>query len=136
MRDAALDGDAIRVFLHLMAVSVWLGGQIVVGGIVPAVRKNNPEVLGVIAKAFGRVAWPAFGVAVFTGVWNLISVDGNETTSGWSALLGIKMLLVVITGIAAWVHQNTNKASIRGAGAAVALLASIVAVMFGVMLSA
>ncbi len=136
MRDAALDMDAVRMFLHIVSVSVWLGGQIVVGGIVPVLRKENPEALGAVARGFGRVAWPFFGVAVITGVWNMVSVDSATTTSGWSALLGIKMLLVAIAGAGAWVHQTTSKASIRGASAGVALLMSIVAALFGVMLSA
>ena len=136
MREATLDVEALRVFLHVVAVSVWLGGQIVVGGIVPVVRRTQPEALSAIAKGFGRVAWPFFGVAVITGIWNMVSIDGDETTSGWSAILGIKILLVAVAGAAVWIHQNTTKVSIRGAGAAVALLASIAAMLFGVMLSA
>jgi putative copper export protein len=137
MRDASLDGEAIRIFLHVISVSVWLGGQIVVGAIVPMVRRSaHPDVLGLIAKGFGRIAWPFFGIAVFTGIWNMIAVDGDETTSGWSALLGFKMLLVVVAGLSAWVHQNTSKPAVRGIGAAIALLASLVAALFGVMLSA
>ena len=136
MRDAALDLDALRVFVHLVAVSVWLGGQIVVGGIVPMLRRSHPDALPAVASGFGRVAWPFFAIAVFTGVWNMMAVDGDETTSGWSAVLGIKILLVVVAGAAAWLHQNTSKASIRGAGAAVALLASIVAALMGAMLAA
>ena len=108
MRDAALDGDALRVFLHVIAVSVWLGGQIVVGGIVPMVRRSNPEALNTIAKGFGRVAWPFFGLAVFTGIWNMMSVDGDETTGSWNAVLGVKMLVVVAAGALAWLHQNTS----------------------------
>ena len=136
MREATLDIEALRVFLHVVAVSVWLGGQIVVGGIVPVVRRHSPEALPIIAKAFGRVAWPFFGIAVFTGIWNMIAVDSDETTSGWSALLGIKMLIVVIAGGLAWLHQNTSKASIRGASAGIGLICSIAAALMGVMLSA
>jgi putative copper export protein len=135
VRDASLDAEAIRVFLHVFAVSVWLGGQIVVGGIMPGVHKAAPDAMNVIAKGFGRVAWPAFGIAVFTGVWNMVSVDSADTTSGWSALLGIKMLLVVIAGIGAWLHQVSSKPAIKGMSAGLALVASIVAALFGVMLS-
>ena len=55
--------DSLRIFLHVIAASVWVGGQIVLGGLVPQVRRTNPEALRTIARAFGRVAWPAFGVA-------------------------------------------------------------------------
>ncbi len=136
MRNASLDGDAIRIYLHLIAVAVWIGGQIVVAGIVPALRRSHPDALATVAKAFGRVAWPAFVVAVFTGVWNMVTVDSDVTTSGWSAVLGIKILLVVLTGGATWIHQNTTKASVRGASAALGLLLSLVVALMGVMLSA
>jgi len=136
MRNASLDGDAIRIYLHLVAVAVWIGGQIVVGGIVPALRRSHPDALGAVAKAFGQVAWPAFVIAIFTGVWNMMAVDGDATTTGWSAVLGIKILLVVLTGAATWVHQSTSKASIRGASAALGLLLSLVVALMGVMLSA
>jgi putative copper export protein len=135
MRDAALDGEAIRIFLHVVAVAVWVGGQIVLGAIVPALRRSNPDVLPNIAKAFSRVAWPAFAIAVFTGVWNMISVDSAATTDGWSAVLGIKMLLVVLSGVGAYVHQSASKPAIRGASAGIGLLMSLAAVLLGVMLS-
>ena len=135
MRDAALDGEAIRIFVHVVAVAVWVGGQIVLGAIVPALRRSNPDVLPNIAKAFSRVAWPAFGIAVFTGVWNMISVDSADTSDGWSAVLGIKMLLVVLSGVGAYVHQSASKPAIRGASAGIGLLMSLAAVLLGVMLS-
>ena len=47
--------DSLRIFLHILAASVWVGGQIVLGGLVPSVRKSNPEALKPIANAFGRV---------------------------------------------------------------------------------
>jgi len=129
------DADAIRVFIHIIAMSVWVGGQIVVGGLVPLVRRQSPDALQAIAKGFGRVGWPAFGIAVFTGIWNMVSVDSDTTSDGWSAVLGIKILLVVLTGLAAWLHQTTKRAAIRGASAGIGLLLSLVVVMLGVLLS-
>lgn len=39
MRDFSIDTDTIRVFFHLLGVAVWVGGQIVVGFLIPALRK-------------------------------------------------------------------------------------------------
>ena len=133
MRDVTFDSETLRVLLHVLAVCVWVGGHIVVGAIVPALRRTHPEALPGIAKAFGRIAWPFFGIAVITGIWNMVSLPG--TSSSWNALLGIKMLLVALSGACAWLHQSTDKASIRGASAGVALLASLAALVMGVMLS-
>jgi len=61
--------DSARIFLHLMAVAVWVGGQIVLAGIVPQVRRVAPDAMKAIAQGFARIAWPAFLVIVFTGMW-------------------------------------------------------------------
>ena len=67
--------DSLRVFLHLLAVAVWVGGQIVLAGIVPKVRQVAPQSMTVIANQFARLAWPAMVVIVFTGAWGLSSVN-------------------------------------------------------------
>lgn len=133
MKDITFDAQTIRVVLHILAVCVWVGGQIVVGAIVPVLKRSNPDAVPNVAKAFGRIGWPFFGLAVFTGIWNMVSLPG--TSASWNALLGIKMLLVAVSGATAWLHQSTDKASIRGASAGVAFLTSLAALVMGVMLS-
>lgn len=135
MRNARIDGEDFWIILHVLSVSVWLGGQIVMGAIVPMVRKTNPEALSAISRGFARVAWPFFGLAVFTGIWNLTSIDSSSTTIGWQALLGIKMLFVLFAGGAALLHQNTRKPAVAAVSAIIALGASLVALSMGVALS-
>ena len=77
MRDVSFDVETVRVLLHVVAICVWVGGQIVVGALVPALRRSHPEALPSIAKAFGRIAWPFFGLAVFTGIWNMVSLPST-----------------------------------------------------------
>jgi len=133
VKDITFDAQTIRVVLHILAVCVWVGGQIVVGAIVAVLKRSNPDAVPNVAKAFGRIGWPFFGLAVFTGIWNMVSLPG--TSASWNALLGIKMLLVAVSGATAWLHQSTDKASIRGASAGVAFLTSLAALVMGVMLS-
>jgi len=133
VKDITFDAQTIRVVLHILAVCVWVGGQIVVGAIVPVLKRSNPDAVPNVAKAFGRIGWPFFGLAVFTGIWNMVSLPG--TSASWNALLGIKMLLVAVSGATAGLHQSTDKASIRGASAGVAFLTSLAALVMGVMLS-
>jgi hypothetical protein len=106
------------------------------GAIVPMVKKTNPEALSAISRGFARIAWPFFGLAVFTGIWNLTAIDSSATTIGWQALLGAKMLFVLLAGGAALIHQNTSKPAVSAAGAVIALGASLVALSMGVALSA
>ena len=135
VREVAFDLDTVRIVLHVLAVTVWIGGQIVVGAVVPVVSRAYPGSGKVAAKAFSRVAWPAFGIAVATGLWSMLSIPSEETSSGWAMLLGIKMLLVLISGVGALVHQNAgDNAAKRGISAGVSLLFGLTALLFGVML--
>lgn len=135
MRDINFGADEIRTILHLLAVSVWLGGQILMMGLVPVLRKLGGDAPRAAAGAFATVAWPAFVLAVVTGIWNIFAVDLANVSSGYNAVFGIKMLLVVATGFAAFVHQRTDKASIRGMTGALGFIAALGAVVIGVLMS-
>ena len=128
--------DSLRNFLHILAVAVWVGGQIVLGGLVPRVRKSNPEALKTIANAFGRVAWPAFGVAVVTGMWAILDIDVSAMDSSYHVTLGVKIVVVMLAGFAAAAHANTKSKLVLALGGAIGLLASLGALYLGVLLGA
>ena len=87
------DPDSIRVFLHLLGVAGWVGGQIVMVGLLTLLRSLGPDVPRIAAVRFARVAWPCFGLAVVTGIWSLFAVEiGNHYTGYLTALL-VKLLL-------------------------------------------
>jgi putative copper export protein len=131
-----LDLDTIRIFAHLLAIAIWVGGQIVVAGIVPALRRTHPEATKVVAQAFARVAWPAFGVAVVTGVWSLAVVDVTATSSAWQVTLLIKLALALASGAAAAAHAVGTSRAMIAVGGALGLLTALGATLTGVMLSA
>ena len=128
--------DSLRSFLHILAVTVWVGGQIVLGGLVPRVRKSNPEALKTIANAFGRVAWPAFGVAVVTGMWAILDIDVSAMDSSYHVTLGVKIVVVMLAGFAAAAHASTKSKLVLALGGAIGLLASLGALYLGVLLGA
>ena len=128
------DLDSLRTFLHILAASVWVGGQIVLGGLVPQVRKSSPDALKSIANAFGRVAWPAFGIAVITGMWNIMAVDVSGMDSSYQITLALKVAAVALAGIAAAAHANTRSKLVLALGGAIGLLASLGALYLGVLL--
>ena len=66
--------DTIRLFLHVLAAMVWVGGQLTLGALIPAVRTGGTELVRRVARQFQLVAWPAYAVLVVTGVWNLAAV--------------------------------------------------------------
>jgi putative copper export protein len=128
------DLDSIRLFLHILAIAVWVGGQFVMIGVVGAVRPAHRDVLPVAARGFAKVAWPAFVVAVVTGIWNLLAIDVGATDTEYQVTLFVKLGLVAVSGIAAAVHQAGRSKVALAVGGALGLLSSLAATLLGVLL--
>ena len=139
-RSFAFDVDALRTFLHLLSVSVWVGGQIGVAGLIPLVRKvsaqvsapeGEPSVTQKIARRFSRVAWPFYALAIITGLWNIEAVarDWSETTLGWRVGFFAKIILVVLSGVGAWLHGRAKRAPERAIFASLASLSALAALL-------
>lgn len=135
MRSINLGADELRIILHLVGVIVWLGGQILMLGILPVLRRAGGDVPKQAAAAFGAIAWPAFGLAIVTGIWHLSAMDLGRLSSGYNSAFGIKILLVAVTGFAAGIHQSTDKAAVRGISGALGLVAAIGAFVLGVLMA-
>ena len=58
MRTISFDFETLRVVLHVLAVCVWVGGQVVLIGAVLALRKTQPQTIDALVRYFGRVVWP------------------------------------------------------------------------------
>lgn len=125
--------DTFRISLHVLAVTVWVGGQILVAALVPVLREIGHDAPRKVAARFGQVAWPFFGLAVVTGIWNLLEVPSGSTTE-YQTTLGVKILLVVASGFAAFVHTRTPSPAVRGATGGIGLVAALGALVLGVML--
>lgn len=128
--------DTIRIFLHILGVTVWVGGQIVMLSMLPVLRSAGVEDLPKrAAKAFERVAWPAFGLAFVTGIWNIIEVDLGDVETSYNMAFGTKFLLVIISGMAAWIHSTSTKPAIKGMMGGIGFLASLGALFLGFTLT-
>ena len=127
--------DTLRLFLHVLAASVWVGGQIVLAGLVPSLRRAAPESTKVAANAFARVAWPAFGVVVVTGLWNLTEINVTDTSTEYQITLFVKISLAIASGAAAFVHQVGRSRAALAIGGAIGLLAALGAMFCGYLLS-
>jgi putative copper export protein len=101
-----IDWETLRLFLHVLAATVWVGGQLTLAALVPALRGTADGVTKVAARAFNRVAWPAFGVLVVTGVWNVVAL-GEQPDSFQHTLL-LKYVLVAVSGLTAYLHQRAT----------------------------
>lgn len=111
-------------YLHVLGATVWVGGLIVLGALVPAVRKasDDREVLRAMARRFGVVSWGALALLVATG---LIQAADRFP---WSTALNVKVALVMISALlAAWhtLMARDQTPAVRGAvqGAILVILA-------------
>lgn len=127
--------DTVRLFLHVVAASIWVGGQVVLAGLVPGLRRVHPDATKVAARAFARVAWPAFAVVVLTGLWNLGDIDVANTTTTYQITLFLKIALAMASGAAAAVHQIGTSKLALALGGAIGLLAALGAMFCGYLLT-
>jgi len=101
-----VDLETIRLFLHVFAATIWVGGQVTLAALVPALRAAGAHVPKAAARAFNRVAWPAFGVLVLTGIWNVIA-EGDQGPA-YQHTLSLKYALVVASGVTAYLHAKAD----------------------------
>jgi uncharacterized membrane protein len=96
------------VWLHLLGAVVWIGGVVFLALVVgPALTRavSVREHLRLELHVEGRfrvVMWPAVGVVLFTGLFNVIhilyatSLSGGSMPPTFARLLALKMGLVVV----------------------------------------
>ena len=125
--------DTVRISLHILAVCVWVGGQLVLAALVPILRDIGGDAPKRAAQRFSQISWPFFGLAVVTGIWNLLDVPSNTTTE-YQVTLGIKIVLVLASGSAAFVHTRTSSPAVRCVTGGIGLLAALGALVLGVRL--
>jgi putative copper export protein len=126
---------AVRLTLHVLAAAVFVGGQITMVGLLPDLRRLGGDGAVRIARAFAKVTWPAYGVLLLTGIWNVAAVHPSHATSAWKAVLMIKIVVAVLAGVAAGLHQRATSKKALAIWGSVAGTASIAALVLGVLLA-
>jgi putative copper export protein len=127
--------DTLRLTLHVLAASVWVGGQIVLMGLVGPSRSLGPEAPRTLARAFARLAWPAYAVLVVTGFWNVSTFHWAEQSSAWKAVLIVKIVVVAAAGVGAFLHGRATSRRALAVWGSVSGLASVAALVLGVLLA-
>jgi putative copper export protein len=127
--------DALRLTLHVLAACIWVGGQIVMVGLIGPARRAGPEVPAPLARAFARLAWPAYAVLVVTGFWNLSSFLWSGQTAAWQAVLIAKIVVVAAAGVGSLLHTRATSRAAMALWGSVTGLASVAALAMGVLLA-
>ena len=128
--------DTVRLFLHVLAATIWVGGQLTLAALVPVLRRFGADVPGAAARRFNQVAWTAFGVLVVTGIWNIVAVRSQISHSAsYRTTLIVKLAVVVVSGVAAALHIRSRTARSRAVFGALTGLSALAALFLGVLLA-
>jgi putative copper export protein len=124
----------VRLFLHVLATTVWVGGQLTLAGLVPGLRSVSSDAPRVVARRFNAIAWAAFAVLVATGVWNILAIRPDWSSSYGTTLI-VKLVVVAVSGIAAGLHARARSTVCLAAFGALSGLSALGALFLGVLLS-
>ena len=126
--------DSIRLFLHVIGASVWVGGQLILAALVPFLRNRGRDLPKLVAQKFNRVAWPAYFLLLATGFWNVDTL-ARPLTSNYRTALIIKMVVVLFSGVAAFLHTKSRSSLGLAFWGAISGLAALMATYLGVLLA-
>jgi putative copper export protein len=126
--------STVRLFLHVIAAAIWVGGQFALAGVVPVLRREAPESTKAVARAFARLAWPAFAVLVVTGLWSLVAIDVADTPTEYQVTVFAKIALSMVAATAVAVHSIGRSKLALALGGAIGAIASVGALFLGILL--
>ena len=126
--------DTIRLFLHVLAATIWVGGQITLVALVPVLRRLGAEIPRAAANRFNQVAWPAFVVLVVTGIWNIAAVHA-QIHGSYETTLVVKLVVVVISGVTAALHARAQSPRWIAVFGALTGLSALAALFLGILLA-
>src|SRR6266568_4033314 len=130
----SVNWDTIRLFLHVLAATIWVGGQITLAALVPVLRRAGTNIPRAAAHRFNQVAWPAFGVLIITGIWNVIAVR-SQITGSYETTLVTKLIVVLISGVTAALHARARSAAGLAVFGALTGVSALAALFLGVLLA-
>ena len=108
--------DAISVWIHVIAVSIWIGPQFFMFIVaIPALRtvedaRVRARLMRTIVTRFGWLAWGAMAMTIASGIGNLLVVSDEapfdlwDRDYRWWGLFTEKMALVFIVVVLTAIH--------------------------------
>ena len=129
-----VDLETIRLFLHVLAATVWVGGQITLAALVPALRAAGTDVPRRRPRR-PSTASPGrrSGVLVVTGIWNVVA-EGDKGPS-YEHTLMLKYVLVLVSGVTAYIHAKASSRGTMALFGALTGLSAIATLFVGILLA-
>lgn len=123
-----------RLVIHVLAASVWVGGQFLLGAAVSPLRRISDDAVKTAARTFSRLAWPAFGVLILTGVWNLMAMNLSGASVERQMTIFVKILVALLSGVGAAIHQIGTSRAALAIGGTLGAVGSIAALFLGILI--
>lgn len=132
----SVNSDVIRLFIHVLAATIWVGGQLTLAGLVPGLRALSPDAPRAAARRFNLIAWPAYVVLIVTGIWNVVVVQDRHRLddTAYMVTLAVKIGVVVLSGVAAALHSVSKTKVGLAVWGALTGLSALTALFFGMLL--
>lgn len=95
------------MWLHLLGISWWVGGLVVLSAVVLGDRESLPKA----ARRYSVLAGWAVALVVFSGAANAsVRVEriSDLATTLWGQLVVVKVVAVALLGVAGWVHRRAT----------------------------
>jgi len=101
------------MWIHLLAVITWIGGQIFLVLVAQPVLQQEgsstvaaPDLLRRLGRRFRTLTWVSVITLVMTGAFNILNEGGSaRIESAWGGILMLKLLLVALVVGLTLVHD-------------------------------
>jgi putative copper export protein len=100
---------------------------------VPGLRELAPDAPRTVARRFNLIAWPAFGLLVITGIWNIAAEQPTFGTA-YTTTLMVKIAVVALSGVSALVHTQARSKTMLAVFGALSGVSALAALFLGIML--
>lgn len=115
--------DALIMWAHLVAASIWVGGSIFIGIVLaPLLKTMSDSIEGRLAimirvgRKFNKLAIPSLIVLIVTGIYNSSNLLSKPTlilSTTYGQILVIKVILVIILLITFAIHVRLIRTEIE-----------------------
>ncbi len=115
--------DALIMWAHLVAASIWVGGSIFIGIVLaPLLKTMSDSIEGRLAimirvgRKFNKLAIPSLIILIVTGIYNSSNLLSKPTlilSTTYGQILVIKVILVIILLITFAIHVRLIRTEIE-----------------------
>ena len=115
--------DALIMWAHLVAASIWVGGSIFIGIVLaPLLKTISDSVEGRLSimirvgRKFNKIAVPSLIILIATGIYNslgIIAKPENILSTNYGIVLLIKVILVIVLIVTFAIHVRLIRKEIE-----------------------